>query len=169
MRMIWIIAVGCAAWTVSSSATAHSLNLFVHGNADGTVTGNAYFTGGDPAQNLAVRIEDPKGKLLGETTTDAAGNFKYSGDPSVGVMKFVVTTEDGHRAAANVEFSAAAAPTPVTPAASASNDDIAGLYKAIDTLEHRLWMRDVIGGIGYIFGLAGLWALWKARSGRSGH
>lgn len=154
--------------TFSGGAAAHSLNLFVHGNADGTIKGNAYFTGGEPAKNLTVRIEDSKGNALGETTTDAEGNFNYSGDPAVGAIKFVVTTDDGHRAAASVQFS----PQPAqdsSPAVAASGDDIAVLHEALQKLERRLWLRDVIGGIGYIFGIAGLWAFWKTRRGSSGH
>lgn len=162
--LLTILSVLC---TVSGEAAAHSLNLFVHGSGDGTVKGNAYFTGGDPARNLTVRVEDSKGKPLGETTTDAEGNFSYKADPSFGAIKFVVTTEDGHRAAASVQFNMPALDPAAAP--SVPNSEIAALHEAVQKLENRLWLRDVIGGIGYIFGIAGLWALLKTRRGSSGH
>lgn len=152
----------------SGNAAAHSLNLFVHGSGDGTITGNAYFTGGEPAKNLTVRVEGSNGKPLGETTTDAEGNFNYKADPALGAIKFVVTTEDGHRAAASVQFNAPSAPA-AADSTAASGNDVAVLHEAIQKLENRLWLRDVIGGIGYIFGIAGLWALLKTRRGSSGH
>lgn len=167
MKKTFILTVLSVLCALSGNATAHSLNLFVHGSGDGTVKGNAYFTGGEPARNLTVRVEDSKGKPLGETTTDAEGNFNYKADTSLGAIKFVVTTEDGHRAAASVQFNMPT-PDPAT-AASTPNNEIAALHEAIQKLENRLWLRDVIGGIGYIFGIAGLWALLKTRRGSSGH
>ena len=38
----------------------------------------------------------------------------------------------------------------------------------LDRLENRIRFRDVIGGIGYIVGVMGLIALWKARAGKGG-
>jgi nickel transport protein len=159
----------------ASMAAAHSLNLFVR-DEGATVKGNAYFSGGTPAQNLTVRAEDAQGNALGETTTDAEGNFIYAGARAAGTMTFVVSSPDGHRAESKIESAAGA--TPAAPAAMPAASDagmisyeaqLTRLHEAIDRLEKRLWMRDVIGGIGYIFGLAGLWALWKVRSRRDGH
>lgn len=169
MNKIIVLTVFSLWCAVSGDAAAHSLNLFVHGSNDGTVKGNAYFTGGDPARNLTVRVEDSKGKPLGETTTDAEGNFNYKADPSIGAIKFVVRTDDGHRAAASVQFNVPAASPTGAASATAPTGDIAVLHEAIQKLEKRLLLRDVIGGIGYIFGIAGLWALLKTRRGSSGH
>lgn len=159
----------------SDMASAHSLNLFVHDNSGGTITGNAYFTGGTPAQNLTVRVEDNNGALLGEAKTDDKGDFTYTGARVVGKMKFIVATADGHRAEATIDSGTGTQPHEQGGAAlalavvNASETDIAELHQAIDKLTTKLWIRDVIGGIGYIFGLAGLWALWKARSRSDGH
>ncbi len=169
MNKAFVLTILSALCAVSGDAAAHSLNLFVHGSNDGTVAGNAYFTGGDPARNLTVRVEDSKGNVLDETATDAEGNFSYKADPSFGAIKFVVSTDDGHRAAASVQFNMPPASPTGAAAATAPTSDIAVLHEAIQKLESRLWLRDVIGGIGYIFGIAGLWALLKTRRGSSGH
>lgn len=159
----------------ATAASAHSLNLFVRDEGT-TVKGNAYFTGGTPAQNIAVRAEDTSGKLIGETTTDAEGNFVYTGPRAAGTTMFVASTPDGHRATAGIESGSSESALPNAPV-QLSNDSsmisheaqLTKLHEAIDRLEKRLWLRDLIGGIGYIFGLAGLWALIKARSGSNGH
>lgn len=159
-----------------TTAFAHSLNLFVHDDG-ASIKGNAYFTGGTPAQNVTVRVEDAANTLLGETKTDSEGNFVYSGPRATGTTLIVAVTQDGHRAQASVESAsgttapAAAGPAPASQSGAEMKSfeaHMAELHEAINRLENRLWLRDVLGGIGYIFGLAGLWALIKARSGRNG-
>jgi len=173
------------AWTIgailaiaSYGASAHSLSLFVR-EEGGVVKGSAYFAGGEPVKNVTVQILDPSDKTLGEVKTDAEGNFEYTGARSGGELHFVVSTADGHRAESKLEMGSVAAPAGSTQAegtalpevssapthASAVERQLGAIQVALDRLEHRLWMRDVVGGIGYIFGLAGLWALWKSRSG----
>ena len=124
---------------------------------------------------VVVTIASPGGETFGETTTDAEGNFEYAGPHPAGTVVFVATAEDGHRAESelrNVAGSDAPAPRLVPADVSGMKSyesQLTELHEAIDALENRLWLRDVVGGIGYIFGLAGLWALWKARAGRTGH
>jgi nickel transport protein len=154
----------------AADASAHSLSIFVREESDGFV-GRVYFTGGDPAAGVTVTVAAPGAEPSGETTTDADGNFRYTGPHPAGTVVFVAQTPDGHRAESELRnvtgADSGASPPRIVPAGVttvASRDaELTALHEAIDRLEHRLWMRDVIGGIGYIFGLAGLWALWKAR------
>jgi nickel transport protein len=152
----------------STTAVAHGLNLFVHEEAGG-VKGSAYFTGGVPAKNVKVRVTDAAGHDVGGAETDAEGNFTYTGARPAGGVIFVASTADGHRAESKLEGEQGAGPATETAPATSSERQLGAIQEAIDRLEKRLWLRDVIGGIGYIFGLAGFWALWKSRRGRVGH
>ncbi len=44
--------------------------------------------------------------------------------------------------------------------------EIRPLREQIDAAEHRARFRDIVGGIGYIVGVAGLFAFWKSRATR---
>lgn len=168
MRIFPIIACAALALLITSDASAHGLNLFV--TIDGGIAkGNAYFTGGDPAKNVPIEIFGSDGQAIGQTRTDAEGNFVYETPRAGGTLSFVASTPDGHRAESKVEGNAADQSDPVTPQSGTGPASNAEVLRAIDHLEHRLWLRDVIGGIGFIFGLAGFWALWKSRQGRAGH
>jgi nickel transport protein len=154
----------------ASNASAHSLNIFVR-DEGGVIKGNAYFTGGTPAQDVAITVSNESGSEFGRTTTDDEGNFTYTGARPAGINVFVASTPDGHRAEVRLGSVAAAESRPqAVPANTASmksyEAELTDIHAAIDKLENRLWLRDVIGGIGYIFGLAGFWALWKARASR---
>ncbi len=167
--------IGLSIVLFAANATAHSLNLFVH-EEGGAAKGSAYFTGGIPAKNIEVVVLDSEDKTLGNIQTDAEGNFVYSGPRPGGVVRFVVSTPDGHRAESKLQSAAgdvstepASSPVATTPETTSDARQLGAIQEAIDQLEKRLWLRDVIGGIGYIFGLAGLWALWKSRSGGARH
>ncbi len=161
-------AIVALALLAASDAHAHSLNIFVR-DEGGVAKGNAYFTGGDPAQNVTITVGNESGSEFGRTTTDSEGNFTYSGARPAGISVFVASTPDGHRAEARLsakddpEAAPRIVPSGVTSMKS-YDAELTDIHAAIDRLEHRLWLRDVIGGIGYIFGLAGLWALWKSRT-----
>lgn len=167
------VTVSICAFLVSGSVFAHSLNLFVRDEGD-SVKGSVYFTGGTPAMGLAIQVLDENGTEIGGATSDENGDFVYTGAHTEGPVRFVVTTADGHRAEAALAANAASPSSDVAPAGVPGSTqsyeaDLTEIHEAIDRLEHRIWLRDVIGGIGYIFGLAGLWALWNARGRSSGH
>jgi len=158
---------------VAADAHAHAINLFVR-EESGTIKGSVYFTGGDPLAEAEVQIFDAE-KTIGTVQTDAGGNFTYAIPAGAGKLRLEVRTQDGHRAEATLTPSYLDVPMLATragnspPQAVPADGQLGAIQVALDRLEHRLWLRDVIGGIGYIFGLAGLWALWKARSGGARH
>ena len=48
-----------------------------------------------------------------------------------------------------------------------SNATLWLLREDIARLQQHMWWRDLIGAIGYLVGIVGLWALWRSRqSGR---
>ncbi len=185
MRLVSAGIIGAVVTLAAFGASAHSLTLFVH-EEGGAVKGSAYFTGGNPAKNVGVQVIDAADKTVAEIETDDAGNFIYTGPRPGGALRFVVSTADGHRAESKLESVSSGAPaaehSPAQtednvvnnpfahpPQAASVERQLGAIQQALDRLENRLWLRDVIGGIGYIFGLAGLWALWKSRSGGARH
>ncbi len=61
----------------ASIAAAHEMNIFVQRVEGAAIHGRVYFKGGAAAQGVAVRATDPLGNSLGETTTDADGQFVF--------------------------------------------------------------------------------------------
>ncbi len=169
------LAVALVALPGRSPAFAHALHLFAEG--DGTVIrGRAYYQGGSPAVEAQVLAFGPEGRKLGETRTDAEGAFTlsvtYRSD-----HRLLVVTGDGHGAEFRVpaaELSASLAPAdaePALPAEAASPADelaairsqLASLREQLAGYEQRTRLRDVVGGIGYIVGLAGVAFYMAAR------
>ncbi len=160
------LALAAATTLAAAAATArgHSLQLFAE--RDGPdVRGEAYFSGGGAARGLIVRALAADGSAVGEATTDAAGRFAIRGAPD-GPLRIVAETLDGHRAEWPLDAAPAASPPtapaeagpdrPATPATRPAAPAPLGRPESVR-------LRDVIAGIGYIAGLAGLALWWRAR------
>jgi nickel transport protein len=173
------------------SVHAHRLKVFAA--ADGEVIrGSVYFVGGGECKDVAVHVQTSNGEPLGKVTTDAAGGFVFTPKQAV-AHRFVVRLANGHQADCTVSAavvqamfadvsppssppspaSAAAAGPPATdadaPAAAATAAQVRELRRDLQRLEEHLRWRDVLGAVGYIFGLFGFVVLFKARSRRDSH
>jgi nickel transport protein len=130
--------------------------------------------------DTTIKIYGPGNKLLGETRTDGQGAFVYSPTQRVD-HTLVLDTDDGHRAAFTVaatELPAAlSAPDRNTaPAAALAElkstlqtlltEQLNPLRQEIHALEKRLRLQDILGGLGYITGLAGLLFFLRRKSGK---
>lgn len=138
-------------------AQAHGLDVMAQ-QSDSRVSGLALYSDGSAAQGLFVelRLADDAEQSLAESKTDAEGRFSFP-VTAEGLLRVMVEGEEGHRAQALVSR---------LPEASADNLPVQLLREDIARLEQRLWWRDVIGGIGYLLGILGIWALWRGRTGR---
>lgn len=173
---------------VSDEAIAHRLNVFAA--YDGTrIAGEAYFSGGTRAQGIAVRAVGAGGKVLAEVRTDTEGNFAFP-QLSAAPVEIVADAADGHIArfrmteadmAATPGMGAAtAAPSgkeistadPLPSASSSALEQtvdravarrIAPLQRQIAEYESRIRLHDVLGGVGYLVGIAGIAFWWLAR------
>jgi len=183
-------------------ALGHKVKLFA--TCEGkTISGFAYFPGGGRVRNAAIKVFGPDGRQLGETVTDAAGEFTFAPAGRFD-HRFVLDPGDGHRAAFTVardELPAGLAPggvkpglhagageTPVggrrppaapaaaTPVRPADGDaeihrlveeavarQLRPLRERIERYEEKTRLRDVLGGIGYILGIAGVLFLCTGR------
>lgn len=189
-RGLWLVLL--IGLLISSGAEAHRLSVFAAAEGD-RIVGSAYFAGGHPAQGARVLIQDEAGTVLATMTPDPSGRFSYQVRAPTTYL-VVVEGGDGHRAEWRVgadEFAGAGAvpaaepPSPsVTPVSAAAVDgDVVSpaLLAAIETAvarqvrplreelaaaEERVRLHDVLGGLGWILGLAGLGLWWTRRRRR---
>lgn len=168
-----IILIGLA----TSPVAAHKLSIFA--TTDGkTITGYAYSAGGNRITEHPIRIESTEGKTLATLTTDKQGNFQYLPTATID-HKFILETTDGHAAQFtikadeiqgnftassfpmpspkitndNIKNTAATTPPPQNPALITQ---VQHLREDIQALRDQTRLRDIIGGIGYLIGIAGI-------------
>ena len=133
-------------WLCAPSALAHSLHVFAQ--YDGrTVSGKAYYSDMTQAGQDSPLLE---GK------TDRDGQFAYPINTTTeGAIKVVIEGEEGHRASIVANR--------VSAQATNNSDNALMLVREdISKLKDKIYLHDIIGGIGYIVGIFGLWALIRA-------
>ena len=167
---------------------AHKVNIFAYVEGDSVHT-ESYFNDGRKCKNSAVAVFDSASAQLLEGKTDEEGIFTFS-IPKREDLKIVLTASMGHRneyLLSRREFGDVDAGTdsgtddvdnasthPVAPAVGevtremerALDRKLAPLLESVRRLEknqQRSSLRDVIGGIGYIVGLAGLYYYLRNR------
>jgi nickel transport protein len=153
------------------AADAHGIDLHVHVAGD-SIRGRALFVGGGPVSGANVTVYAPSGSRLGSAKTDDEGAFTFIPREAVD-HRIWVDAGGGHGTQYVVK--AAELPGSVTrPAADgrrATDGDLERaiaaavdpLHKKIDRLQSSIRLQDILGGIGYIVGLTGLWFYCKAR------
>ncbi len=160
-RIVLIAVLLLAAWP----AHAHKLKVFaavVGDAAEGTV----YFANAGPVPGLAVRLENAAGETLMTRRTDVDGTFAFPLDGTESRV-IVAETKDGHMARFSLFAPAEAAVS--APVAESGNIEavvarqIRPVLERLDRQEDALRLRDLIGGVGYILGLAGLVAWLRTR------
>lgn len=173
-----------------SQAWAHKVNVFAWAEGD-TVFVEGYYPGGRKAQNSLVEVFNPAGTKLLEGRTDDKGEFSFKA-PEKTDLKIVLTAGMGHKndftlsagdlgGTGSLPSSVVAQEHPrrVEEPASVSTD-IHQLETIIDeALDRKLeplsklirdsrkqgpTLTEIIGGIGYIFGLFGLVMYFKSRN-----
>jgi hypothetical protein len=146
-------------------ALAHKLKVFAV-TEGAEVSGQAYFSGGDPAQGIPVTATDETGKPIFSGTTDSEGRFRFGVDRPTGIS-IQADSGDGHAARFSIG-KADIAPPPVTAPSGGSDPNIRAyidtavarqvnpLRRDVEAWRDQILWRDVIGGLGYILGLGGL-------------
>ncbi len=168
-------------------ALAHKVMIFAWVEED-TVFTESKFSGGKKAINAPVVIFDKDGKKLLEGKTDNKGEFSFK-IPKVSDLRIVLNAAMGHKAEWTVtesEIREAGAIVEKKKAAEPSGPIAVGLSKkevqkiVEDSLDKKLRpivrmitesknkgpsLTEIIGGIGYIFGLMGI-ALYFINRGK---
>lgn len=187
-----ISALGIIAFlTMTSQVWAHKVNVFAWVEGD-MVLVEGYYPGGKRAQNSLVEVYNNAGAKLLEGRTNQKGEFAFK-IPSREDLRIVLTASMGHKndftiRAAELGGSEPPSQKPVpkigeTIAASPSTTvDMDQLEVMIDqALDRKLepmiklirstrkegpGVTEIIGGIGYIFGLFGVVMYFKSRKER---
>ena len=163
---------------------AHRVNVFAWVEG-GTVHTESKFSGGKGVKDGEVLIYDLEGSRLLSGRTDAQGEFSFRIPQKTG-MKIVVQAGMGHRGEWTIPLSEIdpRAPIPETPVsqegpsetaqsgAAASSVNLDQIRHILEqSLDRRLGpvlkllaesrdrgptLQDILGGIGYVFGLMGL-------------
>ncbi|ALG69286.2 hypothetical protein [Beggiatoa leptomitoformis] len=165
-------------WTISNVAYAHKVKLFatVEGS---TINGYAYFSGGAAVQNMPVIVKDNSGVVLGESLTDTQGRFSYVLTQKQAVQ-LSINTGDGHQASyaiqaddvsittenkatkQNVKTNLVEQPIQLL-VEQAVYQQVRPLREQLEKYEEKVRLHDILGGIGYIVGIAGLWFFLQGR------
>ncbi len=174
-----------------SQVWAHKVNVFAWVEGD-TVFVEGYFPGGKKSQDSLVEVFNPAGTKLLEGRTNEKGEFSFK-IPERTDLKIVLTASMGHKNDFTVSAGdfgevrlspSSPAPSFAERAKDASEHpaDLSQLEGMIDrALDRKLapvikLIRDtrkegpsiteIVGGIGYIFGLFGLVMYFKSRKER---
>jgi nickel transport protein len=160
---------------------AHRLNVFAVEEGD-MIHLKAKFAGGRYVKAGHVMVLDSKENVLHEGQTDDAGSYLFK-RPAVGPLKIVVDAGQGHRGEWMLdEPESASAPGEERPTAQANlpvsgSEEIRKIVEEsvernirplktmmLESMEKGFSLRDIMGGVGYIIGLVGLVAYFRARS-----
>ena len=156
---------------VAPLTSAHALHIFAL--TDGQhLLGRAYFGENLPAVREEVMLYGEQAQLVAKTQTDDTGRFVFE-LPKRQDYNVIIEGMEGHRA----EYHLAAQEIPENAAPNFSADgaelqtliskavrqEIQPLREQLDRYALRIYWHDVLGGIGYIFGLAGLVFYFQAR------
>ena len=140
-----------------SAAEAHALYVFAQYDGK-NVSGKAYYSDQTPAAETyleVIRQGEEQPALTGKT--DKSGHFNFPlQNPTKAALKVIVEGEEGHRASVIAD----------QIVASQNQTDSGGLLllrEEINQLKNKIYLHDILGGIGYIFGLVGVVAWFSAR------
>ncbi len=162
-----------------STVGAHGVRVFAAVEGD-SIQGHAEFVAGGPVTGARVEVFAPSGKSLGSTKTDGSGRFTFTPTEVVD-HRFWVHDGSGHAAectVATAELPASVLRSTGEPQNPGADGDVAATVEAavskyvrplreeIADLRQSIRLHDILGGIGYIAGLTGLWFYLKARRTR---
>jgi len=154
-------------------AHAHSMTMFAD-FVDDEIHGFVRWGDGSPARDLTVQIMRPPKRVakdyvqidIGSVRTDDKGRFKYT-PPDTGEYELKCRTDDGHGVSISVNGSNRKSTLQREESNTLGDEQISRqiheLREQLHEYEQRTRLRDVLGGIGYILGLAGVVALMKTR------
>jgi len=176
---------------IAPCAWGHGVDMFARVEGD-QIVGSVVFADGIPVKDAPVRAFGPDGALLEESRTDERGQFSM---PVRHRCRYRLVAEagQGHRGLFTVPEAEILNATPaeaadsgattVTGSAAPSPEagvgapaDMAALEAAIarqigplreqlHEYEGQVRIRDIMGGVGYMFGVIGLYVLLKGRRG----
>ena len=167
---------------------AHNIVGGVYAIGD-QIEGEVGFSNGDmAAQGTEIKVSDKQGNLLGVVETDSEGLFVFTAQQRIDhqffanlssghVLELVLPADElpeslpGGNAVSNAVMPQASTPVNVTGDQIALQQmiekavakQVKPLRKELAEYKEKASLQDVIGGIGYIFGLCGIGIWWRQR------
>ena len=174
-----------------NTTLAHKVRVFAYGEGN-AIVGETSFSGGRKPKNADIIVEDAaSGEHLFSSRTDEQGQFRFAIPTEAKNkhldLRVIVKAGDGHRGEWLLEaadYLNAATETPIVPAATPAAGAEASIpiqqmqqvmqetmdrelapvkHMLAQSSEHGPTLQDILGGIGYILGLAGIAAYFKAQ------
>lgn len=172
---------------INISVFAHKVNIFAYVEGDRAYT-ESYFSDGKKCVDSKIEVFDSQGNKLLKGLTDEEGRFSFE-IPQEGDLKIVLTASMGHRAeysvlADELKETAGSIKEKLEEPVSVVSPEISSLdLKELqllieDALDKKLEpimreikksktdkisLTEIIGGIGYIFGIFGIIAYFLSR------
>jgi nickel transport protein len=165
---------------IVAPASAHGFKIFVMVRGH-DLTGYAYFPPDTPAAKAKIEVFSIEGERLSSTEADEAGRFAIPLTERRPI-RIIAHADDLHVAAREIGLDEMPSTLPQAgePATAISSelttqqvdlrveqvvaDQIQPVREQLRRLEDQIRFRDIVGGIGYIVGVVGLIAYWKAQS-----
>lgn len=168
---------------------AHKLSTFAYKEGD-QIIGEAYFVDGSPCINCKIEVFDKKGAKILETLTNERGEYKF-GIKESGELKIRVIAGEGHLAEYKIKIEELEKEKKIQnekniekniskkenlpslnkeeikdmlkQAIREENEGIKNLILEVKKDMNRVKVHEILGGIGYILGILGLWAILKNK------
>ncbi len=166
--------------TFPSFGLAHKLHIFVTIEPGPEVAGRVYYSRTTPFRYARVDLLDRSGKTIKSARSDEEGRFhlKLKDLGLLDLDGFTVRceTKDGHGVEHKILANALTGSQDKythdhfeSPQSHGSLREtlaleLRPLKEQINALETKIWLRDVLGGLGMLMGVFGLWMFWLARS-----
>jgi len=146
---------------------AHKINLFTYKEGD-KIFVEGYFSDGAPVKNSLIEIYNEKGEKIigGKTNEEGLYSFKV---PECKKIKIVLIGDMGHRVEKEIEIIEKKLLKKEIENKKIDNEEIkkiveesiekaiTPLIKEIQKEKEKVHILDIIGGIGYIFGIFGIY------------
>lgn len=165
---------------LSGQVYAHKLNVFAFVEGD-AVNVEGYFSDGILAKNAKVTVTDIEGNLIDEGRADTQGQYQFQATNNADLL-IKIDAGLGHIASyqlgsEEVSNKAPEGESTINTASASSSADVQKavaeavkpLAREIAELKQKTRMSDIIGGIGYILGILGLFAYLKYRKESQTH
>lgn len=174
---------------ITTETFAHGLYLFANLQQD-HIDGRAYYADQTPASHERVFLYDKEGNSLQKTVTNENGAFRFNIDKPQN-FKVVVQAEEGHRAETQITIIEKPKITPLEQQLQQAiegkfqysnhsssecktemleknlvtvlQQEMQILREQLNHYENKVRWHDVLGGLGYIFGLAGFFMYLAIR------
>lgn len=157
---------------LAAPAWSHNVCMTASFDGDG-VTGEAYFSTGEPVENSSVTVES-EGKTVGQGQTDTQGTFNLTLPPGIKTARVTINAGMGHVAHEDLIREEIPLTTQTPSPAGASMEDIRKAVSAeiapikqmvmeLHKAHSKPDLPRILGGIGYIVGMVGAFMWGRSR------